>query len=81
MFSQTFKLNQVRQQKLIRMLYESKFKVNIFMFLTYTSKLRHLGLDFGIFNCIFEFLAIQNLPVPIFMMFTHLYVKLLIVLA
>ena len=81
MFSQSFKLNQVGQQKLFRMHYESKFKVKFFLFLTWTFKLRHLGLDFGIFNCIFGFLTIQNLPVPIFMMFTHLYVKLLIVLA
>ena len=81
MFSQSFKLNQVRQQKLFQMHYGSKFKVKIFMFLTWTLELRHLGLDFGIFNCIFEFLTIQNLPVPIFMMFTHLYVKLLIILA
>ena len=51
------------------------------MFLTWTSKLRHLYLDFGIFNCIFGFLTIQNLPVPTFMMFTHIYVKLSIILA
>ena len=82
MFSQSFKLNQVRQQKLFRMHYRSKFKASIiFLFLTWTSKLRHLDLDFRIFNCIFEFLTIQNLPAPIFMIFTHLYVKLLIILA
>ena len=80
MFSQSFKLNQVKQQKLFWMHYRSKFKGKIFMFLTWTSKLRHLGLDFGIFNCIFGFLTIQNLPVPIFMIFTHLYVKLSIIL-
>ena len=61
MFSQSFKLNQVRQQKLFQIHYGSKFKAKIFMFLIWTSKLRHLGLDFGIFNCIFEFLTIQNL--------------------
>ena len=81
MFSQSFKLNQVGQQKLFRMHYESKFKVKFFLFLTWTFKLRHLGLDFGIFNCIFGFLTIQNLPVPIFMMFTHLYVEFSIILA
>ena len=58
MFSQSFKLNQVRQQKLFWMHFGSKFKAKIFMFLTWTSKLRHLRLDFGIFNYIFGFLMI-----------------------